>query len=55
LASIAAVTSTWSSAILGAPNSRQRCEKALLLSDGQIRFIGLTFMVIGVLLLYLWR
>lgn len=34
---------------------RQFFEKALQLSDGQIRFVGLTFMVIGVLLLYLWR
>ena len=30
-------------------------EKALTMSDGQIRFVGLTFMVIGVLLLYVWR
>jgi uncharacterized protein len=34
---------------------RQFFEKALQMSDGQIRFIGLTFMVIGVLLLYVWR
>jgi uncharacterized protein len=34
---------------------RQFFEKAMQLSDGQIRFIGLTCMVIGVLLLYVWR
>ena len=34
---------------------RQFFEKAMQMSDGQIRFIGLTFMVIGVLLLYVWR
>lgn len=30
-------------------------EKAIRMSDGQIRFIGLSSMVIGVLLLVLWR
>jgi len=30
-------------------------EKATKMSDGQIRFIGLTSMVIGLLLLYVWR
>jgi uncharacterized protein len=30
-------------------------EKATKLSDGQIRFIGLTSMVIGLLLLFVWR
>ena len=30
-------------------------ERATKLSDGQIRFIGLTSMVIGVLLLFVWR
>lgn len=34
---------------------RQFFEKALQMSDGQIRFTGLTLMVIGVLLLYVWR
>lgn len=34
---------------------RQFFEKASQLSDGQIRFLGLTFMLIGVLLLYVWR
>jgi len=34
---------------------RQVFAKALQMSDGQIRFIGLTCMVIGVLLLYVWR
>jgi len=34
---------------------RQVFEKAMQMSDGQIRFIGLTCMVIGVLLLYVWR
>ncbi len=34
---------------------RQFFEKALQMSDGQLRFVGLTFMVIGVLLLYIWR
>ncbi len=34
---------------------RQVFERALRLSDGQIRFIGLTSMLIGLLLLYLWR
>jgi hypothetical protein len=34
---------------------RQVFERATRLSDGQIRFIGLTSMVIGVLLLVLWR
>ncbi len=30
-------------------------EKAIQMSDGQIRFIGLTGMVIGLLLLAVWR
>jgi uncharacterized protein YjeT (DUF2065 family) len=30
-------------------------ERAIKLSDGQIRFIGLSSMVIGVLLLAAWR
>jgi hypothetical protein len=30
-------------------------ERATRLSDGQIRFIGLTSMVIGLLLLAVWR
>ena len=30
-------------------------EKATKMSDGQIRFIGLTSMVIGLLLLFVWR
>ena len=34
---------------------RQVFERALRMSDGQIRFIGLTSMLIGVLLLILWR
>jgi uncharacterized protein len=34
---------------------RKYFEQALKMSDGQIRFIGLTFMVIGVLLLYIWH
>ena len=34
---------------------RQFFEKAMQFSDGQIRFLGLTFMVIGVMLLYVWR
>lgn len=34
---------------------RQVFERALKLSDGQIRFIGLTSMMAGLLMLYLWR
>ena len=34
---------------------RQLFEQASRLSDGQIRFFGLTAMVIGLLLLALWR
>lgn len=34
---------------------RQVFERATQMSDGQIRFVGLTSMVIGVLLLALWR
>ena len=34
---------------------RQVFERALQLSDGQIRFIGLSSMLIGLLLLLLWR
>ena len=34
---------------------RRVFEQATKLSDGQIRFIGLTSMVIGILLLAVWR
>lgn len=34
---------------------RQVFERATRLSDGQIRFMGLSSMVIGLLLLLLWR
>ena len=34
---------------------RQVFEKALKLSDGQIRFVGLSSMLVGLLLLLLWR
>jgi len=34
---------------------RQVFERALKLSDGQIRFIGLTSMLAGLLMLLLWR
>lgn len=34
---------------------RRVFERATQLSDGQIRFIGLTSMVIGLLLLAVWR
>ncbi len=34
---------------------RQFFAKALQMSDGQIRFMGLSAMVIGVLLLYVWH
>lgn len=34
---------------------RQVFEKATQMSDGQIRFVGLTSMVIGVLMLAFWR
>ena len=34
---------------------RQVFERALKLSDGQIRFIGLSSMLLGLLLLLLWR
>ena len=34
---------------------RQVFERATKMSDGQIRFIGLSSMVIGLLLLVLWR
>ena len=30
-------------------------ERATRMSDGQIRFVGLTSMVIGILLLAMWR
>ncbi len=30
-------------------------ERALKMSDGQIRFIGLSSMLVGLLLLFLWR
>jgi uncharacterized protein YjeT (DUF2065 family) len=34
---------------------RQVFERALKMSDGQIRFIGLTSMLVGLLMLLLWR
>ena len=34
---------------------RQVFERATKMSDGQIRFVGLTSMLIGVLLLLVWR
>jgi uncharacterized protein len=34
---------------------RQVFERATRMSDGQIRFVGLTSMLIGVLLLLVWR
>jgi uncharacterized protein len=34
---------------------RQAFQKATQMSDGQIRFIGLSSMVIGILLLVIWR
>jgi len=34
---------------------RQVFERALKMSDGQIRFIGLSSMLLGLLLLLLWR
>ena len=34
---------------------RRVFERALKLSDGQIRFIGLSSMLVGLLLLLLWR
>lgn len=34
---------------------RRAFERAVQLSDGQIRFIGLTSMVIGLLLLAVWH
>ena len=34
---------------------RQMFEKATRLSDGQIRFIGLSCMLVGLLLLFIWR
>jgi uncharacterized protein YjeT (DUF2065 family) len=34
---------------------RRVFERATQLSDGQIRFIGLTSMVVGILLLAAWR
>ena len=34
---------------------RQMFERATQMSDGQIRFIGLSSMLIGLLLLMLWR
>jgi uncharacterized protein YjeT (DUF2065 family) len=34
---------------------RRMFERATRMSDGQIRFIGLTSMVIGLLLLAVWR
>ena len=34
---------------------RRMFERAMRMSDGQIRFVGLASMVIGMLLLALWR
>jgi uncharacterized protein YjeT (DUF2065 family) len=34
---------------------RQVFERAIKLSDGQIRFVGLTSMLLGLLLLSLWH
>jgi uncharacterized protein YjeT (DUF2065 family) len=34
---------------------RTAFQKATQMSDGQIRFIGLSSMLIGVVLLFLWR
>ena len=34
---------------------RRTFERAMRMSDGQIRFVGLASMVIGMLLLALWR
>jgi uncharacterized protein YjeT (DUF2065 family) len=34
---------------------RQVFERALKMSDGQIRFIGLSSMLLGLLMLLLWR
>ncbi len=34
---------------------RSAFERATRMTDGQIRFLGLTSMVIGLLLLYVWR
>ncbi len=34
---------------------RQMFEKATRMSDGQIRFIGLSSMLVGLLLLFLWH
>jgi uncharacterized protein len=34
---------------------REVFERATRLSDGQIRFVGLTCMVVGLLLLAVWR
>ena len=34
---------------------RQVFERALKMSDGQIRFVGLSSMLIGLLLLLFWR
>ena len=34
---------------------RAAFQKAMQMSDGQIRFVGLSSMLIGLLLLYIWR
>ena len=34
---------------------RQMFERATRMSDGQIRFVGLSAMLVGVLLLAIWR
>ena len=34
---------------------RQMFEKATRMSDGQIRFVGLSSMLVGLLLLFLWH
>lgn len=40
---------------LSPPLWRQVFERALKLSDGQVRFLGLSSMLAGLLLLALWR
>jgi uncharacterized protein len=34
---------------------RSAFQKATQMSDGQIRFVGLSSMLIGILLLFIWR
>ena len=40
---------------LSPPTWRQVFERALKMSDGQIRFIGLSSMLAGLLMLLFWR